>query len=113
MPRPHRKWWTSRRDSCSRFTHSCLRLQEKDARYLYDWADQWILGDKETVLANGTPVIVFGSYNIDGPKPWWQLVANPHALDISEAEIQQQASPFIGKIIAEQQKRETVASEKQ
>ena len=94
-------------------SHSCLRLQEKDARYLYDWADQWILGDKETVLANGTPVIVFGSYNFDGPKPWWQLVANPHALDISEAEIQQQASPFINKIIAEQQKREIVASEKQ
>lgn len=94
-------------------SHSCLRLQEKDARYLYDWADQWILGDKETVLANGTPVIVFGSYNFDGPKPWWQLVTNPHALDISEAEIQQQASPFMGKIIAEQQKRETVASEKQ
>jgi hypothetical protein len=92
-------------------SHSCLRLQEKDARYLYDWADQWVLGDKETVLANGTPVIVFGSYNFDGPKPWWQLGANPHALDISEAEIQKQVSPFLDKILAEQQKRETVASE--
>lgn len=94
-------------------SHSCLRLQEKDARYLYDWADQWILGDKETVLANGTPVIVFGSYNFDGPKPWWQLVTNPHAPDISEAEIQKQASPFLDKILAEQEKRATVESEKQ
>jgi hypothetical protein len=26
-------------------SHSCLRLQERDARYLYDWADQWVLAD--------------------------------------------------------------------
>ncbi|MGA9639720.1 L,D-transpeptidase, partial [Flavobacterium sp.] len=32
-------------------SHSCLRLQEKDARFLYDWADQWVLADKETVKA--------------------------------------------------------------
>lgn len=29
-------------------SHSCLRMQEKDARYMYDWADQWILDGKET-----------------------------------------------------------------
>lgn len=93
-------------------SHSCLRLQEKDARYLYDWADQWVLEGKETVLANGTPVIVFGSYNFDGPKPWWQLTTNPQALNISEAEIEQQTSPFLDKIITEQTKREKVASSK-
>lgn len=89
-------------------SHSCLRLQEKDARYLYNWADQWILDGKETVLANGTPVIVFGSYNFDAPKPWLQLITNPHALDISAEEIQKQTMPFLDKIIAEQTKRETV-----
>ena len=91
-------------------SHSCLRLQEKDARYLYDWADQWILDGKEIVLANGTPVIVFGSYNFDGPKPWLQLISNAHALDISEAEIQKQTSPYLDKILTEQTKREKVAS---
>ena len=94
-------------------SHSCLRLQEKDARYLYTWANQWILGDKETVLANGTPVIVFGSYNFDGPKPWLQLITNAHALDISEAEIQNQTTAYLDKIIAEQTKRETVEAEKE
>lgn len=89
-------------------SHSCLRLQEKDARYLYTWADQWILDGKETVLANGTAVIVFGSYNFDAPKPWLQLITNPHALDISAEEIQKQTMPFLDKIIAEQTKRETV-----
>jgi lipoprotein-anchoring transpeptidase ErfK/SrfK len=90
-------------------SHSCLRLQEKDARYLYTWADQWILGDKETVLANGTPTIVFGSYNFDGPKPWLQLITNIHALDINAEEIEKQTTPFLEKILAQQTKRETVA----
>jgi hypothetical protein len=40
-----------------------MRLQEKDARYLYEWADQWILRGENKVLVKGTPVIVFGSYN--------------------------------------------------
>lgn len=94
-------------------SHSCLRLQEKDARYLYDWADQWILDGKETVLANGTPVIVFGSYNFDAPKPWLQLTTNPHALDITEAEIEKQTMPFLDKILTEQTKRETIQTGKE
>ena len=89
-------------------SHSCLRLQEKDARYLYTWADQWILDGKETVLANGTPVIVFGNYDFDGPKPWLKLITDPHVLDISAEEIQKQTAPFLDKIIAEQTKRATV-----
>ena len=91
-------------------SHSCLRLQEKDARYLYNWADQWVLEGTDNIIANGTPVIVFGSYNFEGEKPWLQLVFNPHALDISEAEIQKQTMPYLEKILTEQTKRETVAS---
>jgi hypothetical protein len=93
-------------------SHSCLRMQEKDARFMYEWADQWILEGTDNVLANGTPVIVFGSYNFDAPKPWLQLVANPHALDITETEIQQQTAPYLNSIVAEQEKRKTVTSEK-
>jgi L,D-transpeptidase catalytic domain len=89
-------------------SHSCLRLQEKDARYLYNWADQWILDGKDSVLVNGTPVIVFGQYNFDAPKPWWQLPANPRAIDIPEAEIEKQAAAYLNAIIAEQSKRDTV-----
>lgn len=94
-------------------SHSCLRLQEKDAKHLYEWAEQWILDGKEIVLANGTPVIVFGNYNFDAPKPWLQLISNPHALDITEAEIQKQTTTYLTAILAEQQKRETVAATKQ
>jgi L,D-transpeptidase catalytic domain len=89
-------------------SHSCLRLQEKDARYLYNWADQWKLNSNDSVLVNGTPVIVFGSYNFDAPRPWLQLVANPHAMDIAEAEIEKQAAAYLNTILAEQSKRDTV-----
>ncbi len=88
-------------------SHSCLRLQEKDARYLYDWADQWVLNDKDSVLVNGTPVIVFGQYNFDTPKPWWQLVVNAHVMDITETEMEQQTAPYMTTILAQQGKRDT------
>jgi lipoprotein-anchoring transpeptidase ErfK/SrfK len=87
-------------------SHSCLRLIEADAKYLYTWADQWILKGANDITANGTPVIVFGSYNFGGPKPWLQLVKDPHALDISAAMVEKEATPFLDKILAEQKKRD-------
>lgn len=86
-------------------SHSCLRLQEKDARFLYEWADQWELASKDSVKVKGTPVIVFGQYDFDAPKPWLQLVANPKALDITADEIQKQTQPFLEAILAEQKNR--------
>lgn len=86
-------------------SHSCLRLQEKDARYLYKWADQWVLLDDDTVKIKGTPVIVFGSYDFEAEKPWHQLVDKPKALNLSAKEITEQAKPFLKTILTEQQKR--------
>jgi hypothetical protein len=91
-------------------SHSCLRLQEKDAKYLYTWADQWILKDDENVLVKGTPVIVFGKYDFDAPKPWLQLVQNPKALNISAAEIEKTTKPYLNAILSEQKKRENTIS---
>ena len=87
-------------------SHSCLRLSERDAKYLYDWADQWVLLNDQTVKLKGTPVIVFGSYDFDAPKPWYQLVKNANTLNISESEIEKKVQPFLSKILSEQQKRE-------
>ena len=92
-------------------SHSCLRLLEKDAKFLYNWANQWILEDKETVKVKGTPVVIFGSYDFDAPKPWLQLVQNPKALNISEAEIEKQIAPFLKSILDEQKNRETYTLE--
>lgn len=88
-------------------SHSCLRLQEKDAKYLYEWADQWVLADEENVKFKGTPVLVFGSYNFNAPKPWLQLIKNPKALTISEGEIEKITTPYLANILEEQKKRKT------
>lgn len=83
-------------------SHSCLRLQEKDARYLYDWAEQWVLADKETVKAKGTPVLVYGGYDFKAPKPWFQLVKNPEALEITEDQLADLIQPHLQEILKEQ-----------
>jgi hypothetical protein len=88
-------------------SHSCLRLLEKDAKYLYKFADEWILKDKENVKVKGTPVVVFGNYDFDGPKPWLQLASDPKALNISEAEIEKVTKPFIQEILENQILKET------
>lgn len=87
-------------------SHSCLRLQEEDARYLYDWADQWSLGDGDSIRTYGTPVVVFGRYDYDAPRPWLQLIANPQAIDITANELKKQSAPFLNRILSEQKKRE-------
>lgn len=87
-------------------SHSCLRLLEKDAKYLYKWADQWILKDDQNILVKGTPVIVFGKYDFAAPKPWFQLTNNPKALNISSAEIEKITKPYLDNILTEQKKRE-------
>ena len=86
-------------------SHSCLRLHEKDAKYLYEWADQWVLVDDENVKFKGTPVVVFGSYPFGSPKPWLQLVKNPKALTISVSEIEKVTTPFLETILNEQEKK--------
>lgn len=85
-------------------SHSCLRLREKDAKFLYDWAQEWDLIDDETVRFKGTPVIVFGSYPFDGAKPWLQLASDAKALTISVDDLERETQPFLKKVIAEQQK---------
>lgn len=86
-------------------SHSCLRMLESDARYMYNWADQWTVKGKDEVLAQGTPVIVFGSYPFGGPKPWWQLTANPQAMNITAEQLQKEAAPHMEEIMKQQQKR--------
>lgn len=93
-------------------SHSCLRMQENDAKFMYKWADEWQLADSETVKVKGTPVIVFGNYDFSAPRPWFQLTSNPKVLDISENEIKQQTMPFLNDILKEQKNRQKVQTAK-
>lgn len=91
-------------------SHSCLRLYEDDAKYLYSWADQWILEGTDNIKAQGTPTIVFGNYPFGQAKPWWQLASNGKALNISEKELSSLVTPHLQEILAEQQKQAELKS---
>jgi hypothetical protein len=68
-------------------SHGCVRLLEEDAKWIYDWADQWTLSKTDhSILAFGTPVVIFGDYSY-GEKPLWKRLADdPGATGISAAE---------------------------
>ena len=94
-------------------SHSCLRLLMNDAKFMYNWADQWILNKGgATVKANGTPVIVFGDYQWGGKKPWKNLILDPKSNDISVEELNNIINPHLEKILEEQRNREEVVAQK-
>ena len=69
-------------------SHSCVRLLEEDARWLYGWASTWQLGpDRRTILRNGTPVVVFGEWRYGQRAPWKRLPEDPDATRLGEADL--------------------------
>lgn len=91
-------------------SHSCLRLLEADAKWMYDWADEWILADKETVKAKGTPVIVYGAYDFEGRRPWLRLAADGHANDIATETLNGVVGKYHQEMIKEQKNRDLVTA---
>ena len=93
-------------------SHSCLRLLLDDAKYLYNWADQWVLNKGgATVKAHGTPVIIFGDYKWGAKKPWKNLIQDPKSNDISVDELNEIIKPDLEKILEEQKNTDAVRSE--
>jgi len=79
-------------------SHSCIRLLAEDAQWIYFWAQQWkVAADRNTIVENGTPVIVFGEYAYGRTPPWKKLITDLHAADIPENEL----IPLIGKYFPE------------
>lgn len=55
-------------------SHACVRMQEKDAKWIFDWAEQWKLSSRTgAVIKTGTPVIIFGEYAYGKTQPWQNL----------------------------------------
>ncbi len=77
-------------------SHSCVRLLAGDAKWIYDWADQWTLSsNRKTVASPGTAVIVFGEYSYGKTPPWKRLLVDPSATTISPEELKE----VIGKYL--------------
>jgi len=55
-------------------SHGCIRLLERDARWLFDWGEEWSIGgDGRRVLDPGTPLWIVGRYDFAAPPPWRSL----------------------------------------
>lgn len=70
-------------------SHACVRLRKEDAQFIYDWANQWKL-DKtgQKIEKNGTPFMVFGSYDYNNPFPWQKLGEDSKSNNLSEVELE-------------------------
>lgn len=93
-------------------SHSCLRLLDADAQWLYNWADQWVLADKNTVAVKGNPVLVYGDYNFGVKGVWYQLYKNPKITDISLGELTDLIQPHLETIMKEQNNRKAYFNSK-
>lgn len=90
-------------------SHSCLRLLMKDAKWLYGYADTWVLNPGgATTKAKGTPVLVYGDYGWGKRKPWRRLLSDPNSNSVSVEEMTKMIEPNIEKILKEQDNREKV-----
>jgi hypothetical protein len=55
-------------------SHACIRLLERDARWLYEWGESWELGTRSGEIRNyGTPVLILGAYRFEEHPPWQSL----------------------------------------
>lgn len=69
-------------------SHACVRLDMADAKYIYDWAQQWELtSNGKYIHKNGTPFMVYGEYDYDATAPWLQLATNSKSNEILESEL--------------------------
>ncbi len=94
-------------------SHSCLRLLDADAQYLYNWADQWVLADKNTVKVKGNPVIVYGDYNFGVKGVWYQLYKDPNITTVSEEKLNEIIAPHKEEILKQQKIRQEYISKKE
>lgn len=52
-------------------SHACIRLLERDARWLYEWGEGWTLDERGwEILRQGTPVLIVGCYPFGDEAPW-------------------------------------------
>ncbi|MSO49893.1 MAG: hypothetical protein EXQ49_08330 [Acidobacteria bacterium] len=55
-------------------SHACVRLLTRDAMWLYDWGEQWILSPGgRTIVLPGTVVVVQGLVDFSNPSPWTSI----------------------------------------
>jgi len=93
-------------------SHGCVRLLEEDAKWLYEWADQWLLSKPgDSFVAYGTPVIIFGDYSYGEKAPWLRLADDPAATAISTAEFDEVLNKYSPTIAIRGRARESLIAQ--
>lgn len=93
-------------------SHSCLRLLEEDAKWLYQFADQWVLDETgNKVLAKGTAVMVFGEAEFK-TKPWRNMLRDKDANKLSIEIMNEAIQSSIPTILQEQENSENFRNDK-
>ena len=70
-------------------SHSCVRLLESDAMWVYAWAEQWKLSANGRLAATGTPVVVFGAWAWGERAPWKHLPEDPAVGQLAPQEVEE------------------------
>jgi lipoprotein-anchoring transpeptidase ErfK/SrfK len=88
-------------------SHACARLSEDDAKWIYDWAEQWRLSpNRQAVEIYGTPVLVFGSYDFS-KKLRNNILEGNKAVTFSEDNLKNEITPLLPQILQRQADRES------
>lgn len=52
-------------------SHACVRLLEIDARWIYEWGEEWRLGSQPWIIERpGTPLLILGRCDYEAPPLW-------------------------------------------
>ncbi len=78
-------------------SHSCVRMTEADAYWMYKWTEEWTWKNGE-VITEGTPVVVYNNYNFDGPAPWTLLPENSKSTDTPRSILEDLVKNYLPKI---------------
>ena len=93
-------------------SHGCVRLLEEDAKWIYGWAEPWMLSKTNgSLVAFGTPVVIFGDYSYGEKAPWKRLEVDPYATAVRTAEIEQVLRQYLPTIQARVRQRDTLIAE--
>lgn len=93
-------------------SHSCIRFSASDAEWFYGWVENWILSPEEKLLAQGTPVLVFGQYGFGKTAPWKNLPTDKNATTITLESMQERINPLLEDIKIKQDQRVAVLGTK-
>lgn len=64
-------------------SHGCIRLLSRDAQWLFNWGDEWVLDAHRTgIVETGTRVYIVGQYHFEAPPPWRSLEWLARAVDL-------------------------------